>query len=76
MALDNTAADASLDAWIATITPTPTDEQKQAIRDGMRELFRAIFAGIKANAVVSPAGTPTSLRTTTGVLLTGTGVLT
>lgn len=76
MALDNTAADASLEAWIATINQVPDDAQKQAIRDGMRELFRAIFNGIRANAVVQPAGSPTSLRTTSGLLVVGTGYLT
>lgn len=42
----------------------------------MRELFRAIFNGIRANAVVQPAGSPTSLRTTSGLLVVGTGYLT
>ncbi len=52
MALNDAAADAAIDAWIATLSPTPADPT--AIRDGMRPLVRAIYAGIVAHAVVVP----------------------
>ena len=57
MALNNAAADAALETWISGLNPVPTADQKQAIRDSMQPLVRAIYAGIVASAVVSPAGT-------------------
>lgn len=76
MALNNAAADAALEVWIASVNPPSTNPQ--AVRDGFRDMFRAIYSGIVTNAVVTPNGTPTSLRTTTGVLLlnTSTGTIT
>lgn len=74
MALNNAAADAALETWILSMNPPPTNPQ--AVRDGFRDLFRAIYSGIVTNAVVSPAGTPTSLRTTSGLAVIGTGVIT
>jgi hypothetical protein len=74
MALDNTAADAALEVWIDTLSPTPTETQKTSIRDNLRPLIRAIYAGIVANAVVSPDGTGTDLNVG-GAAVTGTGKL-
>lgn len=75
MALDNAAADAAIDAWIAGMTPAPTPDQKIQIRDSMRGLARALYAGIVANAVVSPAGTTPMVAG--GVYpVTGTGKIT
>lgn len=76
MALDNAAADAALDVWINGLTPAVTADQKTSIQNGMRPLVRAIYAGIVANAVVSPtSGTP--LRAPGGGgNVTGTGSIT
>jgi hypothetical protein len=53
MALNNAAADAALDVWIASLSPAPNDAQKDAIRTNLRPLIRAIYSGIVANAVVA-----------------------
>lgn len=74
MALDNAAADAALDVWIDGLTPPVTADQKTVIRNGMRPLIRAIYAGIVANAVVSPVGSPTPMyETAFGSNIAGTG---
>lgn len=70
MALSNTAADAAVDIWVASLTPAPPNPN--AIRDAMRPLVRAIYAGIVANAVV----TPTSLVVAAAPgAVTGTGTI-
>lgn len=52
MALNDAAADAALDVYVAGLDPAASNPE--ATKAGMRGLFRAIFAGIAANAVVSP----------------------
>jgi multidrug resistance efflux pump len=52
MALNNTAADAAVDTWVASLSPAPANPT--AVRDAMRPLVRAIYAGIVANAVIAP----------------------
>ena len=52
MALDNAAADEALDIYVASITPPPPDGGA-AIRTSMQPLFRAIYAGIVANAEIT-----------------------
>ncbi len=75
MALNNAAADAALETWISSLSPAPTADQKQAIRDGMQPLIRAIYAGIVANAVVDPDGAGTDMNVS-GSAVTGTGKIT
>lgn len=57
MALNDTAADAAVDTWVASLSPAPANPT--AVRDAVRPLVRAIYAGIVANAVVVP-GTMTA----------------
>lgn len=52
MALNNAAADEALDIYIASITPPPADGGV-AMRVSMQPLFRAIYAGIVLNAVIT-----------------------
>lgn len=72
MALNDAAADAALDMWIASINPPPANAA--ITKDVMRPLIRAIYAGIVANAVVLPAGAPTPLTAPNGGgAVSGTG---
>ncbi len=68
MALNDAAADAALDVWIATLTPAPADPT--AIQTAMRPLFRAIYSGIVANAVIAPGTMAAG-----GDAVTGTGTV-
>lgn len=56
MPLNDAAADAAVDTWIASISPAPANPT--AVRDAMRPLVRAIYAGIVTNAEILPSGTP------------------
>jgi len=72
--LNNAAADAACDVYVASISPAPADGGA-AIRASMRPLFRAIYAGIVTNAVV----VPTALVWPGGnapLPVTGTGTIT
>lgn len=53
MALDNNAADAAVEIYIASVIPPPADGGV-ALRISMRPLVRAIYAGIVLNAGVVP----------------------
>lgn len=72
MALNNAAADAALDVYVASIDPPPADGGT-AIRESMQPLFRAIYSGIVSNAVVSVSTNLTAPATTCGA---GAGVVT
>lgn len=51
MALNNAAADAALDVYVATIAGLPPGADA-AMKTALRPLFRAIFDGIRTSAVV------------------------
>ena len=78
MALDQAAADAACTAWMKATKQTErganggtTGEPDPAAFALWSPMFRAIFAGIQSNAVVSPAGaTPMNVG---GNLVVGTG---
>lgn len=74
MALDNAAADAAVEAYILTFSPPLTEDQKAGVRTSMQPIYRTLYAGIVANAVVSPAGSPA--MTVGGTPVTGTGKVT
>lgn len=57
MSLNDAAADAALETYISSLSPAPSADQKAAVRTNLQPLIRALYAGIVANAVVSPAGT-------------------
>lgn len=69
MALNDTAADAALDTWIAGMDPAPADPV--ALKAAMAPLIRAIYAGIVANAVINPGTMAAG-----GDAVTGTGTVT
>lgn len=69
MALNSAAADAAVDTWVAALFPAPANPT--AVRDALRPLVRAIYAGIVANAVVSPGTMAAG-----GDAVTGAGAIT
>ncbi len=75
MALDDAAADAAVNAWLDGIDPPMSEAAKASVRSGIGPLIRAVYAGIVANAVVSPAGAP-AVMAAGGDNVTGTGKIT
>ncbi len=57
MALNDAAADAAVDAWVAAMSPPSGNPS--AVAAAMYPLVRAIYAGIVSNAVIVP-GTMTA----------------